>query len=92
MNWWRDRWLEAKDNPNVTLKMWQPRANREEEFKSKFLGDWSMVNDAVYSREEVSRWLASGRIDEKEADRLLRLRYTVNRKGEKVIDHEHDDA
>ena len=86
MNWWHDRWMEAKDNPNITLKMWQPFANREDEVKSKFLGDWSMVNDAVYSREEVSRWLASGRIDEKEADRLLRLRYTVNRKGEKVIE------
>ena len=77
------------DNPNITegaWKEWMRKMDGENDWKLKMLGDWSMVNDAVYSREEVSRWLASGRIDEKEADRLLSLRYTVNRKGEKVIE------
>ena len=77
------------DNPNITegaWKEWMRKMDGENDWKLKMLGDWSMVNDAVYSREEVSRWLASGRINEKEADRLLRLRYTVNSKGEKVIE------
>ena len=77
------------ENPNITegaWKEWMRKMDGENDWKLKMLGDWSMVNDAVYSREEVSRWLASGRIDEKEADRLLGLRYTVNRKGEKVIE------
>ncbi len=87
MNWWRDRWLEAKDNPNVTVKMWQPMANAEDDFKSKFLSEWP-VNDAVYTREEVSKMLNRGDISEKRADEMLRMRYEVNRKGEKVIRNE----
>lgn len=79
--------MEAKDNPNVTLNMWQPRANNEEEFKSKFLGDWSMVNDAVYTREQIDGMLRRGEISAERAEEMLRMRYDA--KGIKRIDNEH---
>jgi hypothetical protein len=89
MNWWRDKWLEAKDNPNIPAsewKVWMRKTYSESDWKSKMLGDWSMINDAVYSREYVAGLLERGEISKERADEMLRMRYTVNRKGEKVIE------
>ena len=75
------------DNPNITegkLKEWLRRMDRESDWKSKMLGDWSMVNDAVYTREHVTGLLERGEISKERADEMLRMRYIVNRKGEKV--------
>jgi hypothetical protein len=77
------------DNPNITWGKWQEwmhKLDSQTDWKSKLFGEWPASNDAVYTREEVERWLASGWIDAKEADRMMRMRYRVNRKGERVID------
>jgi hypothetical protein len=59
----------------------------EEKFKDMFLGNWEM-NDAVYKREEIERMVGRGEISDTRAEEMLRMRWTVNRKGEKVVDRE----
>jgi hypothetical protein len=44
------------------------------------------VNDAVYSREQIGRMLDQGDISEARAEEMSRMRYTVNNKGQKVIE------
>jgi hypothetical protein len=76
------------DNPNITWGKWQEwmrKLDSESDWKSKLLGEWPAVNDAVYSREQVDTMLKRGEISEKRADELLRMRYELNRKGEKVV-------
>jgi predicted metal-dependent RNase len=85
----------SMDNPSITWGKWEEwmhELDNETDWKSQFLSEWPASNDAVYTREEVERWLASGRIDKKGAERMMRMRYKVNRKGERVIeDRERDD-
>ncbi len=78
---------EVPDNPFISLKDWNElmyRTVMHEDFKSKFLGEWQ--NDAVYSQEEISKMLERGEISDIRAEEMLRMRYTVNRKGEKIIE------
>lgn len=42
------------------------------------------TNDAVHSREKVAGMFERGEISKEEADRMLHMRWEVNRKGEKI--------
>ena len=41
---------------------------------------------AVYTREQISKMLDRGEISETRAEEMLRMRYTLNSKGEKVVE------
>ena len=68
-NWVHEKWVEGKEQV-------------EDRFKTYFQADWT--NDAVYSREEVSKMVDKGEISPQQADEMLRLRWELNSKGEKV--------
>jgi hypothetical protein len=68
-NWVWEKWVQRKEQG-------------EDRFKTYFQAEWT--NDAVYSREEVEKMVDRGEISPKRADEMLRLRWEVNRKGEKV--------
>jgi hypothetical protein len=86
-NWVYDKWMEPKVVKTEILppETAQERAYRDPMYFAKhyLLGEWP-VNDAVYSREEVEKMVNRGEISPARADELLRLRYEVKRKGEKV--------
>ena len=69
-DWVRERWTQGV-------------AQAEDRFEKYFQCEW-WQNDAVYSREEVSKMVDRGEISPQRADEMLRLRWEVNRKGEKV--------
>lgn len=73
MNWVREMWLEER-----------PELRSESRFRSMFLGNWEM-NDAVHKREDVVAMLQRGEISEARAQEMLRMRYAVNSKEEKVV-------
>ena len=73
-NWFYDRWIDGRE------------VSGDEFIKTYLLGEWQ--NDAVYSREEISKMLKRGEISEARADAMLRMRYTMNKRGEKIIESE----
>ena len=82
------------DNPNITWGKWQEwmhKLDSQAGWKSKLLGDWEPANDYVHSREEIEKSFAAGNITKGEAERLIRLRYKLNRRGEKVIEDRERD-
>ena len=82
------------DNTNITVGKWQEwmsKLYREADWKSKLLGEWEPSNDYVHSREKVSGMLERGEISKAEAERMVRLRYRLNRRGERVIGEREKD-
>jgi hypothetical protein len=71
-SWVYDKWIEERP---------------ENRFKLLHLGNWEM-NDAVHKREDVEAAFRRGDISESRAQEMLRMRWTVNRKGEKVVTRE----
>jgi hypothetical protein len=77
------------ENPFYTIEDWKKairESDRDSKWIDKMLGNWEDTNDYVHSREEIEKSLAEGNITKGEAERLIRLRYKLNRRGEKVID------
>ena len=69
-SWVYDKWMSGRS---------------EDRYADFFLGSWEM-NDAVHKREDVVAMLQRGEISENRAQEMLRMRWTLNRKGEKVIE------
>ena len=75
-DWVYEKWREAKG--------YKEKQASGEEFKKLYMLGECPVNDAVYSREEIARMVDRGEISDTRADELLRLRWEINHKGEKV--------
>ena len=78
IDWYYEKWMER-------IKESQSSVDHAEFRKQYLLGEWPIC-DAVYSREEVEKMLRRGEISEIRADEMLRMRWKVNSKGEKVVD------
>lgn len=69
-NWVYEKWMDGRP---------------QHKFEDLFLGNWEM-NDAVHKREDVIGALERGEISKERAEEMMRMRWTVNRKGEKVVE------
>lgn len=67
-------------------KMKETLRDAESDSKSKMLGDWSMINDHVHSREYVASLFEAGKITRSEAEEMLRMRYVVAKDGTRQIE------
>lgn len=86
-DWGYRAWIESEPLKHfgATFLSAHLRDREADRFRSMFLGDWAM-NDAVHKREDVERMLDRGEISESRARELLEMRWTVNSRGEKVIE------
>ncbi len=81
-DWYYEKWMERikEDGSSVS----------GDKFREQYLSEWPIC-DAVYSREDIDKMLNLGEISETRADEMLRMRWKVNRKGEKVIETRESD-
>lgn len=83
IDWYYNKWMER-------IKESESSVGSLEYRKQYLLGEWPIC-DAVYSREDIDKMLNLGEISETRADEMLRMRWKVNRKGEKVIETRESD-
>jgi hypothetical protein len=55
------------------------------DWKTMMLGVWEQTYEHVHLREDISQMLECGAISKEEADRLMRMHYVLNSRGEKVV-------
>ena len=73
----------------MTQNIHQYLRNLDHDWKSMMLGVWEQTNDYVHSRENIVGMLERGEISKEDGERMMRIRYEVNRRGELVVrDHE----
>ena len=67
------------------------QVRQSDRLEVKITWRWEPANDYVHSREEIEKSFAAGNITKGEAERLIRLRYKLNLKGERVIEDRERD-
>ena len=77
-DWYYNKWMER-------IKESESSVDSSEFRKQYLLGEWPIC-DAVYRREDIDKMLQRGEISETRADEMLRMRWKVNHKGEKVVE------